>query len=709
MFSFLNPTFLWALLAIALPILIHLFSRQRVKKIEFSSLIFLKSLEKSTLRAIKIKNLLLLLIRSLIIFFVVLAFARPSSRTGLASRLGAKSKSTILLLMDNSYRMGYETKKGNLLSMALKKGEELLKVFREGDELYLITYSSEPKLYLSHPTFDSSLIVKGIREMELSFEPTDLDNALRAGLDLLTKVKNENREIYLFTDLETKELFSLKRWSSAYKDKGIKLFIIKLSDEEKENWCIKKVELPERVLEKQTPFEVKGVVVNYSKKPAQNLLLSLYLDGKRVSQTGVDLKEREEREISFMQSVKEPGVHSGYLEVSDDNLLADNKRFFTFNLPEKIEVLLVESRGEKEKYLRLALNPQTGEEKGIEVNQIDPKSFFRSNLLKYKAIIFSDYNGLKSEDLLRLDEFINSGGGVFFFLGEGEKEIYSQICQRYLNSTYKSGKGFSGKDEGFLTLEKIDLLHPVFQSYKRLDKAKFPQIRFFTINEITPGKKIKILASFSNGAPAFVENTSGPGKVLAFLSSYDPEFSDLGEHTLFVPLIRRSVEYLSSSLFASEQFLVGEKIRKEYDLKKAEKIELLDPENSRVILNPEYSKDKIILKLDGLGKPGIYKLQAGENLLDLLAVNLDPKDSDLEPLKDAELKSEIKERDNIFVIKPDQNLEKEVLKTRYGKELRKNFLWLALGLLILEMLISKSRKKDLEYFENTGGEVVQRA
>ena len=706
MFSFLNPTLLWALLAIALPVLIHLFSRQRVKKIEFSSLIFLKSLEKSTLRAIKIKNLLLLLIRSSIIFFVVLAFARPSSRTEPASRLGAESKSTILLLMDNSYRMGYETKKGNLLSLALKKGEEILKIFREGDELYLITYSSEPTLYLSHPTFDFSLLVKGIRETGLSFEPADFDKALNSGFDLLNQAKNENREIYLITDLESDEIYPLKKWSPAFKDKGIKLFIIRLSDEERENWCIKKAEFPEMILEKETPFEIKGVVTNYSQKPSQNLLLSLYLDGRRVSQAGVDLKEREEREISFRQAVREPGVHSGYLELSDDNLLADNKRFFTFNLPEKIEVLLVESKSEKEKYLRLALNPKTEEGRGIEVTRIDPKSFSRSNFINYKAIIFSDYNGLKSEDLSRLDDFIHSGGGVFFFLGDGEKEIHSQICQKYLNSTYKSVKGFSGK--GFLTLGEIDLFHPVFQSYKSLDKTKFPQIKFFSINEITPGKKIKILASFSNGAPALVENISGSGKVLAFLSSYDPEFSDFGEHTLFVPLIRRSVEYLASSLFTSEQYSVGEKIRKEYDLKKAEKTELLDPENLKVALNPEQNKDKLILKLDGLRTPGIYKLQSGDNLLDQLAVNLDPKDSDLEPLKETELRKEIKERDNIYVIEPDQDLEKEVLKTRYGKELRKNFLWLALGFLILEMVISKSRKKDLEYFGNTGGEVAQR-
>ena len=175
MFSFLYPALLWALLAVAVPLLIHLFSRQKVKKIEFSSLIFLKSLEKTRLRAIKIKSLILLLIRSLIILFIVLAFARPSSRTGIASKLGAKAKSSILFLIDNSYRMGYETKKGSLLSLSLKKGEELLKIWQSGDELYLVTYNSEPQVFLSYPVFDTSLISKTISEIEVTYKPADLD------------------------------------------------------------------------------------------------------------------------------------------------------------------------------------------------------------------------------------------------------------------------------------------------------------------------------------------------------------------------------------------------------------------------------------------------------------------------------------------------------------------------------------------------------
>ncbi|OGC85209.1 MAG: hypothetical protein A2W07_04110 [candidate division Zixibacteria bacterium RBG_16_43_9] len=708
MFSFLYPTLLWALLAVAIPILIHLFSRQRVKKIDFSSLIFLKSLEKTRLRAIKIKSLILLLIRSLIIFFVVLAFARPSAKTGFASKLGAKAKSSILFLIDNSYRMGYETKKGSLLSLALKKGEELLKAYKEGDELYLVTYNSIPQEFLSYSTFDSSLISRALRETELTFEPADLDQGLRAGFDLLSQSKNENKEIYLFTELKNRELPFLERWNKIFKDKGMKLFIVRLSDELKENWGIKKIEV-EGALEKETPFEIKGIVSNYSQKPVQSLLLSLYLDGKRVSQTNLDLKGGEEKKFDFTQQAIEAGLHSGYVEISDDNLLADNKRFFAFNLPEKIEVLLVGDKGGKEDYLRLALNPKGEGKNQIELTQIDSKFFSRAELSNYQVIVFSSLSGIGSEDLKRLDKFLNSGRGVLFFFGKGEEDVYAEVCRKYLNSTLKGKSDFSGKGQGFLTLEKMDLFHPVFQPYKGLDKTKFPQLKFFSIYEVTPGKKAKVLANFSSGVPALLESSSGSGKILAFFSSYESEFSDLGEHTIFVPFMRRSVGYLCSSLFSSEEFLVGEKIRKEFESPKIEKVELVDPDNFKVTLIPEPFKDKLVLKLDEIKKPGIYKLQSGDEVIDQIAVNLDSRDSDFDPFTDSELKNNLKDSPNLLVIGPEQDLEQEVLKTRYGKELSKNFLWLALVFLILEMYLAKSRKKDLEYFSNfsKGDEIAQ--
>ncbi|MCK4573898.1 MAG: BatA domain-containing protein, partial [candidate division Zixibacteria bacterium] len=82
MFSFLNTTVLFAAVAALIPLLIHLFSKRKVKVVEFSSLKHLKAMQRRQVRRLKIRQLLLLIIRTLIILMVVLAFARPTVRSG---------------------------------------------------------------------------------------------------------------------------------------------------------------------------------------------------------------------------------------------------------------------------------------------------------------------------------------------------------------------------------------------------------------------------------------------------------------------------------------------------------------------------------------------------------------------------------------------------------------------------------------------------
>jgi len=107
MFNFLNPIILFvAGAAVLFPLLIHIFNRQKVKKILFSSLLFLRSLEKTRMRRVKIKEYLLLIIRSLIILLVVAAFARPAIRGSFASKVGAHAKTSLVLLLDIPYRRG---------------------------------------------------------------------------------------------------------------------------------------------------------------------------------------------------------------------------------------------------------------------------------------------------------------------------------------------------------------------------------------------------------------------------------------------------------------------------------------------------------------------------------------------------------------------------------------------------------------------------
>src|SRR5207249_2671544 len=77
-FSFLNPAFLWALPAAAIPIVIHLLSRRRLPEVSFPTTQFLRDLEPQEIRRLRLREILLLILRTLAILLLVLAFARPS-------------------------------------------------------------------------------------------------------------------------------------------------------------------------------------------------------------------------------------------------------------------------------------------------------------------------------------------------------------------------------------------------------------------------------------------------------------------------------------------------------------------------------------------------------------------------------------------------------------------------------------------------------
>src|SRR3990170_1572173 len=140
--GFLNPLILVGLAAAFVPLLIHLFTRRRLKRVEFSSVWFLKDLEKTRLRQVKLKNLLLLILRTLILILIVLAFARPALK-GQLSGLGRAAASSVVILLDDSYSMATQTSQGSWFELAQRKALEILNLLSSQDEGAII-YASHP-------------------------------------------------------------------------------------------------------------------------------------------------------------------------------------------------------------------------------------------------------------------------------------------------------------------------------------------------------------------------------------------------------------------------------------------------------------------------------------------------------------------------------------------------------------------------------------
>jgi hypothetical protein len=705
MFNFLNPIFLFAAgVAILFPLLIHLFNRQKVKKVYFSSLLFLRSLEKTRMRRVKIKEYLLLLIRSLIILLVVAAFARPAIRGGFASKVGAHAKTSTVILLDNSYSMRYETKEGSLFDLAKRKARKIIDQLKEGDEASLILFASELQMAGEKPTYDFKNLLNQLDEALPSYQVADVGQALKSAFEILKYSKNLNQEIYLISDMESSGWYFTDESFFPPEESKAKLYLLDVWPEEKQNLCIEKIDFGNQLIEKENPFRIKAQVANFTSQPVKSLLVGLYLDGRRVSQTDIDIEKGGKATVEFVQTVEDAGIHTGFFEITDDHLMIDNRRYFTFKIPKRIEVLLVGEHQRDTQNLGLALNPQQESDVHMVVSQVDRKSLAGIDFNKYKVIIFSNLSRFSDIDLTNLERFAQRGGGVFFILGNNiDPEFYAQrIVKRYFDLDLKSPLTPTKNVGGFFVLEKIDWNHPIFQVYQDVEKNKLPQIKFSSIFELPQSKNANVISRFNLGQPAIIEKNLGSGKVMLFATSLEEEESDLVIHPFFVPFVNRTVEYLASDLTRlSEDYLVGSKTERELDpgLNKRE-IKVVDPENLETSVAPIMQKDKLTLKISDTDKPGIYRIKTKEKsdglleVVDQFAVNIDPRDSDLQKIEKAEIEKKL-EGWSVFYINPDDDIEKAILQSRYGKELWKSFLWMVVGLLALEMYLARSRKKDI--------------
>jgi hypothetical protein len=303
-----------------------------------------------------------------------------------------------------------------------------------------------------------------------------------------------------------------------------------------------------------------------------------------------------------------------------------------------------------------------------------------------------------------LENFVRRGGGAFFILGDDiDSEFYSKkLLRRFFDLNIQNPLTPTKSQKGFFSFENVDLNHPIFQIYQNVEKDELPLIKFFSIFELPESPGVKTIIRFNVGKPALVEASLGTGKVLLLAASVQENQTDLVVHPFFVPLINRSVEYLASDLSRlDEDILIGSNVSRELSADLAGKgMELFTPQMKSIALQPSFQTDKLVLKVEDTSLPGIYDIRASNSspdkrvVVDRFAVNIDPKDSDPEKIDKSEVEGKLKGLSFTYVELQD-DIEKSILQSRYGKELWKTFLWIAFGLLALEMFLARSRRKDV--------------
>src|SRR5713226_8272989 len=101
---FLHPVYLFGLIAASLPVVIHLLSRRRIKRIRFPAVRFLLLSQRRISRTKRLRHWFLLALRTLAVLILVLLLARPIFQTGVGL-FAAGGPSSIAVVLDNSLSM----------------------------------------------------------------------------------------------------------------------------------------------------------------------------------------------------------------------------------------------------------------------------------------------------------------------------------------------------------------------------------------------------------------------------------------------------------------------------------------------------------------------------------------------------------------------------------------------------------------------------
>ncbi|MEE9430123.1 MAG: BatA and WFA domain-containing protein [Melioribacteraceae bacterium] len=686
---FLNPSILLGLLAASIPILIHILNFRKLKKVEFSTLSFLKELQKSKIKKIKIKQWLLLLIRTLIIIFLVFSFSRPTLESASLLSTNSLAKSTNVFILDNSFSMLALNKEGSNYNRSKSIIKKIISEMQNEDEFHLITAGNSEQL-----TSNKETALKILEQNKVSNKTFDLSKSLSLAKDILAKSQNINKQIFLFSDFQKNILGEVDDSVNASLKNEAKLYVFPISANKKTNTSISTLKLESTIVELNKPLEFTALVHNYSDFTQKNLITSLFINNVRLAQQSITINKNEERKVSFETTLNKTGLMKAHVQIEDDDIIIDNKSFTSFYVTNRIKVLLLYDNLTETKFINAALSTLSTSSR-IDVTKKNNKYFSSTNVNQFDLVILVGGNNLN--DIQKLRRSISEGTKLIYFPSDNTSLTKLESLHNYLGlpKAKEIIKTDVSKND-FAQFDFIDFQHPIFSHLFSNDKKnKIDSPNFYKYIKFSKTNSSKPIIKLSDNSVFLGEYKINKGKIVFFSFAVNLGWSNFPIKSLFAPLINRLVIYLTSGNKKSRTYLVDEKIPIQLNNFISNKMKIKLPDGEEFI-NLENRKSKI-LGFNNTSIPGTYEFFNKNKMITFASVNVNPKESDLTNIDSKKIEEYFSKKfeENYVMLDSDENYISKIKQARFGSELWKLFLGVAFMLALIEMFLSRSTKKDL--------------
>ncbi len=677
--AFLFPSFLWALTALAIPVIIHLFQLRRFKRIEFPNVRFLQEVSQRTRSRKQVKHWLVLLMRLLAVASLVLAFAQPYLPS--ANGVVKAGQRAVSFFLDDSWSMDGTNPQGRLLDQARKNAQDAVMAYKATDRFQVLTNTFEGRQQM---LLGRDEALEAAAQAEVGPFSRPLSQVITRQREALARGEAPVKQAFLFTDLQ-QSVTDVEKWTD---DPLVPTTIVPLPAANVDNLTIDSVwfATPVRRLGQSEALHVR--IRNFGQQSLESVPLKLSIDGRQraLATFAVEAQASVDTVMHFTNDAT--GPHWGEVSLTDRPITFDDNFFIAYRTAEKLNVLLI-SGGDaaSDKNVEAVFAGDSTHAFSVQpYRQVDLASFSRVDLIVLNAL-----PDVPSGTASALKDFVGNGGSLAVFPGKNpDAASWGALLAQFSAS-------LGARDTAGMKVDRIDLQEPfyneVFTAMPKNVELPLSRLRF----RMTAPPTADVLLRLQNGDLFLSAIPSGKGQVYVCASPLNDDGGTFTQHALFVTSMLRMAE-LSRPMGALYHIIGAESniALEGVDISGEEAPHLKGPDGTDLVPEVRNNLGTTSIALHDVDlAPGAYALTLGTDTIARVALNLPRSESDPSAFTAEQLKQRLAERglSTFNVVEAGgENLAVRLSELDQGTKLWKWFVIAALLFLAFEILIIRLTK-----------------
>ncbi|MFM8433451.1 MAG: BatA domain-containing protein, partial [Bacteroidota bacterium] len=396
---FVHPQFLFALFALAIPILVHLFNFRRFKRVLFTNVRFLQEIKQDTRHRSRLKHLLVLASRLLALAFLVLAFAQPYLPAEKGTSRAYRNRVSIWI--DNSFSMEARGTYGPLLEVARERARELVLSYPAADRFQLLTndFEARDQRFVTREEFLQRL--DEIRPTSAVRTLLEVAKRQQGAFASEAKANGEEFSAFFLSDFQS----SLAGDGQLPADTNLRRYVVPFTAAAVANLSIDSCYLNTPYIQPGSTQELTVRLHNFGDKDLTDVPLKLHVNGSQRALSAVSVSGQSTTEIKLPFSISTTGFQQAVVSVTDHPVTFDDTFNFAFNVRPDVKVLCINGEARSSHIDALFANDAYFVYRTFSETQVD-----YNNLSSQQLVILNGLRSYASGLQESLRKYVENGG-----------------------------------------------------------------------------------------------------------------------------------------------------------------------------------------------------------------------------------------------------------------------------------------------------------